>query len=914
MSLVEEYFSLQEEYENKYGDKTIVLLEKGMFYEVYAIDNESKQCGKAQLVSQLLNIALTRANKKIIENNESNPLMTGFPVVSLKKNIKVLLDNGYTVITFDQQKDPSDRKVSTIYSPGTYIDECTTSNSNWICSLYISLELQCYSAGISFIDLTTGVSNVFELNTEDRILFYEDILRIIESYASQEYSIINKDVSEKEIARELNGSTKQFHFNYLYSNEISNINYQNEFLSNVYENPGQLTMIESFDMERMQSGTISFINILQFCHEHNADVLKYVAPPVIFTDENKLILHNNALYQLNIVSQGKREKGITCLADVVDNTSTPLGKRKLKKDLLSPITNVESLIESYNKIDTMMPLIDWYESHLKCIIDIERYHRKMSLNKLSPSEYANLQSSYESINVILNQKFSNHETTQTFNEYYRLYLKTFNLAVMKSSTSDDTLNIFNEGVYSDLDDIQKGIKKINEKIEMEGKKLSNLLNHKENIIKFEYAAKSGYSFYSTLNRCEQLQKLPSVKSKYNFKKESKTKCCISSDNLNIWIDQLSRFQNEFKPLIMEHYTECLETMFNKYSSLFSELNTIIEDVDVVKSKAKTAKLNDYCRPEITDCDSSFIYAKNMRHAIIECLDTDCDYVPNDITIDKDNCGILLYGVNGSGKSCYSKAVGLCIVLAQSGHYVPCNSFSFSPFTKLYTRITGDDNIFRGHSSFFVEMSELKSILNYADNKSIVIGDEVCKGTEDVSAVAIVGTAIKYLIEKEAKFIFATHLHKLPHISILKDETKLNIKHISVEFDETTIFTRTLKDGTGDMLYGLEIAHSILKNESFHSNAFNLRNELLNKSSKLVADKKSKYNGNLYINHCQICGSKESLEAHHIVFQSKSKIRKDRKSNLVVLCEKHHDDVHANKLIVEGWKTTIDGKMLKYTEN
>jgi len=303
----------------------------------------------------------------------------------------------------------------------------------------------------------------------------------------------------------------------------------------------------------------------------------------------------------------------------------------------------------------------------------------------------------------------------------------------------------------------------------------------------------------------------------------------------------------------------------------------------------------------------------MRHAIIECLDTDCDYVPNDITIDNENTGILLYGVNGSGKSCYSKAIGLCIVLAQSGHYVPCSSFNYSPFTKLYTRITGDDNIFKGHSSFFVEMSELKSILNYADSKSIVIGDEVCKGTEDVSAVAIVGTTIKHLIENQTKFIFATHLHKLPYISLLKGESRLKIKHITVEFDESTIFTRKLKDGTGDLLYGLEIAHSILRNESFHKRAFSLRNELLNKSSKLVADKKSKYNGQLYINHCQICGDKDDLEAHHIIFQSKSKIRKDRKSNLVVLCSTHHDKVHSNNLIVEGWRSTTDGKMLKYTE-
>jgi len=319
----------------------------------------------------------------------------------------------------------------------------------------------------------------------------------------------------------------------------------------------------------------------------------------------------------------------------------------------------------------------------------------------------------------------------------------------------------------------------------------------------------------------------------------------------------------------------------------------------------------YVKPIIKDHTEAYIKAKDMRHAIIENLDSDFDYVPNDIELTNDKCGILLYGVNGSGKSCYSKAIALCVVLAQTGHFVPCLNFEFSPFTKLYTRITGDDNIFKGQSSFFVEMSELKSILNYSDEKSLVIGDEVCKGTEDISAVSIVGTTIKQLLDSKTKFVFATHLHKLPSLSILKAEENLQVKHITVEFEETTVFSRKIKDGSGDLLYGLEIAHSILNNEKFHSNAFKLRNEILNKSDKIVAEKKSKYNSKLYINKCQICGNTEKLEAHHIVFQSKSKVRKDRKSNLVVLCEKHHNEVHSGKLIIEKWISTTDGKMLEY---
>ena len=911
MTLIDHYFDLQKKYENQYGRKTVVFLEKGMFYEIYSVDNDTEKIGLAHIISKYLNIQLTKSNKKVFENNRQNPFMTGFPVVSLHKNLKILIENGYTIVTYDQQKNnPSERSITNIFSPGTYIDEHNSSHCNYISSMYIEKTDEIYIAGISFIELSTGKSYVFEKITNDRILFFEDINRMIESYNSVEYSIILSNISENMINNELNSSNKLFHFNSNYSDSIFDIEYQNQMFEQVYTQNSQLSLIEQFDLEKLKYATISFINLLQFCFEHNNNVLKCIDPPIIIDDTDRLILHNNAIYQLNIISLGKKVKGITSLLDIVDNTSTPMGRRLLKHVIVNPITSVDKLSIEYDKIDTMIHEINWYEDKLKLIIDIERYHRKLALCKIKPVELSNLNISYENIHIILNNKNANEKITILFNEFYKHYINTFNLGQMKiMNTNDITDNIFNKGVSDEIDLIQEDIQKIKDKLNNECNYLSNLLNQKENIIKFEFSQKTGYYLHTTGNRGEQIQKI--VKDKYFFKKESKTKCIITSDKINKWIDSLSRLQNNLLPSINDLYQKIIREYYIKYNNMFNELNTYIAEIDLQKSKAKTAKLNDYCRPYIKKHEESYIKAENMRHAIIECLDTDCDYVPNDINIDSENIGILLYGVNGSGKSCYSKAIGLCIVLAQSGHYVPCSVFEFSPFTKLYTRITGDDNIFRGHSSFFVEMTELKSIINYSDTKSIIIGDEVCKGTEDVSAVAIVGTTINHLINRNAKFIFATHLHKLPYISILKGETKLKIKHISVDFNETTIYSRKLKDGTGDLLYGLEIAHSILKNESFHQKAFSLRNELLNKSSKLVADKKSKYNGNIYINHCQICGEKDNLEAHHIVFQSLSKVRKDRKSNLVVLCSTHHNQVHSGSLVVSGWQSTTEGKMLKY---
>jgi DNA mismatch repair protein MutS len=255
-----------------------------------------------------------------------------------------------------------------------------------------------------------------------------------------------------------------------------------------------------------------------------------------------------------------------------------------------------------------------------------------------------------------------------------------------------------------------------------------------------------------------------------------------------------------------------------------------------------------------------------------------------------------------------------------GFYVPSKSFIYYPYKKIFTRINGDDNIFKGMSSFAVEMDELRSILKYSDNRSIVLGDEICKGTEETSALAIVSASIMRFCKNNVNFIMATHFHKLCDLECVKRCNNIKYKHLTITYDEengTIIYGRKLENGPGSNLYGIEIANYIIDDEDFIENAKRVRNGILNINNELIVNKTSNYNNKLYMECCSICGDNGityPLDTHHINEQhefDKDDIQKDKLNNLVVLCKKHHDEVHYGNLYIDGYKDTITGKILSY---
>jgi DNA mismatch repair protein MutS len=793
----------------------------------------------------------------------------------------------------------------------------------------------------------------------------------MESYNPKEIVIYYgelKTISVDEIMDHLNTNQRIFHLP-IESNaewvgkmpsKYQHILYQNEFFGKVYPEHGFYSPIEYLGLERMAQAALSFLMLLDFAHEHNISILRKVQKPTLWEYPQHLILYHNTMYQLNIISQGNAQQevgygGSACwrkgmgggsryrsLLEVIQKTSTAMGKRLLKYRLMNPITSSEELERRYGWTEKMMEKRRYEDCQKKLMemMDMERMHRKMDLGLIHPHEFGSLHMSYNKVlnlmewmeeENLLEEYELNPETIVKFAEYRREYQKDLNMEeIHKHSLQAITDNFFQKGIVPELDEIQE---RINENMRYFDETVShfcNLIEAGSDSVKWDMNGRDGYFMVCTKKRCDVLEKKlsPEERKKWDIKKLQATTVKITGSEWDTKSHQMIALKEKMRLIAKDKYLELMQKYVVSYNSILHEITGFVATIDVVKSAALCAKMYGYHRPKIVNRyeGKSFFSAKKMRHPLIEVLHERVIYIDNDIELLKGNeetGGILLMGLNGVGKSSMAKAIGCNIVMAQMGYFVPCSEFIYYPYEKIFTRINGDDNIFKGMSSFVVEMSELRSILKYADERSIVLGDEVCKGTEETSALSIVSATIQRFSEKGVNFIMATHFHKLCEMEEIQKLKNVVFKHLSVSYDEEgekIIYGRKLMDGPGDTLYGLEIARHLIKDDEFFQIARKTRNMIVKESDEIVEMKKSNYHSQLMMTECMIC-KKTNLQAvlhtHHLKEQHEYKadilnidgVRKDQLGNLVVLCEEHHEDVHHGQLQIDGWRDTVMGREL-----
>lgn len=957
-SIFYEYIELHNKFQKLYGKNSVVLMMVGMFYEMYSLNNNETGPQLDEITAMLGGILFTKKNKSIPGVSPSNPYMAGFPIANVDKYINIFIENKYTIVIVDQYDNEmgknakKDRRVAEIISPSTYMKDITSYKCNYLMSIYFYLikdrktkKNKIYFA-ISVIELSIGKVYLYEDFNKDEKLLFDNVYRIILKYNPNEIIIFGDNIDYNLIKNNLNIEDICIH-NQIdnYERDILDSSYQNELLQKVYKNTGMLSPIEYVDLERNQELLISFINLIKFSYSHNEKIIEKIHKPIIINNNEQLMLGYNLIKKLNIISDDGNK--YSSLLNILNNSNTYIGKRYFEKCLLNPLSNIEDINDRYENIELMMLkynienkdifIYEIIRKKLKEFCDLERLFRKIFLLKLQPHEFGNIYNSlklyldiFKDINKFVKidtrfNKFNKLNNIREINDLINFLNNNLNLDKIEEYNYENISgHIFKRGIYKEIDDLQI---ELDENINY----FSECMNEYNNVhidykgfFKLDYNDLHGYHLQITQNRFNIFKR--NIKTEDKLKNLITKKVSASSSTLRVSLpdfvkknEKILLLKSEIKDKCTNIYKIFCKDLYDNQIDKFNEIINNIEIVDYCTTCAYNSILYKYTKPIInTSYNKSFLDMKQVRHPIIEIINEDIKYIANDVKLSiEDTDGILLYGMNSSGKSSLMKSIGLNIIMAQAGMYVPCERLRYYPYKNIYSRIPGGDDIFKGQSTFVGEISELRNILKSADDRTLVIGDELCSGTETNSAIAIVCTGILDLIKKKSSFIFATHLHELAEMKRIKDIANLKIKHLSVKYSETDkslIFDRELKEGSGDSIYGLEVCKSLDLEKDFVKLATSIRQEIMG-TDTLLKNKKSKYNSKVIMDKCKICNIRTATETHHIRFQRDADengfidhFHKNKKFNLICLCEECHDNIHNGDLEINEAILTSNGIM------
>lgn len=964
-SLIAIYLQLQELFEAKYGTDTVVLMEVGSFFEIYGVDNATKQIGKTKELAEILNIQLTRKNKNIQENNVKNPLMAGFPTATFDRYVqKIIRENKYTIVIIRQRGTPPNvtRYLDTILSPGVNFEYSLNNDDQFTTSLIVEKHKETYSVGYATIDVTTGRTSVFEIHStqEDPTYALDQLFSLLKSHEPTEVLLTcgGQQLAAETVRQYLELSEQ---LNVHTENKRLSIAYQNELFKQCFQIKSFLSSIEYLNLEKKPLASEALAILLEFIIEHDREVVNNITEPQHINDSNFLYLGNNPLEQLNIISPNPNEQTVLTF---FDNTRTSVGRRLFKERLMNPIIDNAELEARYDLSDALVVLLNDIDDELKQIYDIDRLKRRIQLSRLHPFELNFLSDSLVASGRILEHLNSIEGSSvvpelaeqQPLLQKAILHLEsTFNLdETTKYAQGEISQSFFNAGVSAEIDGLVSKKCALQEKLETIRTEFVHLIEQQtgkpeREYVVIKYLEKEGHHLSITKSRYFLIENTLSdryvsidgtVYALSDFTVKIQTgNVKITAQIVREISEQITLLNKQISALVRNLFRAELAKLDARYAELLNVLITTIAKIDVALSNIKSSMLHNLVRPEILPNPEQTAYLElgQVRHPLVETREQNGIYVPNDVvmgdrslqdeeaatctmaqTTDEDTRGVLLYGINSSGKSSLMKSLGICIMLAQSGLYVPAKQMRFTLFRELFTRIVARDNFEKGLSSFAVEMMELKNIFNRSTAQSLILGDEISRGTETLSALAIVSATIRRLSDIGALFMFTTHLHQLHKLNLLNALPQVVSVHLHVHYDEQTdklIFDRTLQAGSGSSVYGLEFAESLHMDKQFLALAAKIRKQIAGDEDDLTLLTKkqnSTYNQELYVTSCALCYESVS-DIHHIAPQKDANehgsikhFHKNHKYNLVPLCKVCHNKVHAGEIEIKGFKMTSAG--------
>ncbi len=761
----------------KYPD-AMLLFRVGDFYETFGED--------AVKASKILGIVLTKRGA----GSESETALAGFPHHSMNTYLPKLVKAGCRVAICDQLEDPKmtktivKRGVTELVTPGVALNDevLQAKTNNFLAAIHFGKRV----LGISFLDISTGEFLTAQGNAE-----YID--KLLQNFSPSEVL-----VQKQHKVKFLENFGERFNTFYL-DDWIFQEDYAHENLTNHFK----IKSLKGFGIDDLSEGIIASGAVLYYLSETQHNNLKHISSIQRISEDNyvwmdRFTIRNLELYQANSA------EAVTLL-DVIDKTISPMGGRLLKRWLAFPLKNIEQIKNRQEIVKYLIDHDDFFEIttyQINQISDIERLISKVATGKISPKEVVLLKDSLQAIlpiKVAAEKSKNSHlqNIGKSLDDCKSLIEKIGITLHENAPVNINKGNAIANGVSQELDDLRT--------VSNSGKEyLDNIVQREiegTGISSLKIAFNNVFGYYIEVRNTHK-DKVPE---EWIRKQTLVNAERYITEELKEYETKILGAEEKISKLEQQLFTDLIQFLL-KFINPVQKNAQLIAQIDCLCSFALTAKDNNYIRPIIDE--STDLDIKNGRHPVIEKqLPIGEEYIANDVVLNRTQQQIIMItGPNMSGKSAILRQTALIVLLAQMGSYVPAQNAKIGLVDKIFTRVGASDNISMGESTFMVEMNETSSILNNLSDRSLILLDEIGRGTSTYDGISIAWAIAEYLHEHptKAKTLFATHYHELNDMT----ETFERIKNFNVsvkELKDNVIFLRKLVTGGSEHSFGIHVA-------------------------------------------------------------------------------------------------------------
>ncbi|MBE7477424.1 MAG: DNA mismatch repair protein MutS [Ignavibacteriota bacterium] len=763
---------------------TILLFRVGDFFETFEND--------AKIASKVLGITLTkRANGAA----EDVPL-AGFPHHAIDSYLPKLVRAGYRVAVCEQMENPKfakgivKREVIEVVTPGATLSDKLLDHkkNNYLLSVFIKDEV----AGISFTDVSTGEFFTFEVPESD-------LQQQIESIAPAEILIQKKEKDYlTPVISNINSSIRITKMD----DWIFNYDYANELLLNHF---GTVTL-KGFGIEHLQNGIVASGAALNYLQETQKVNLTHLNRISLYNPSEYMILDSSTRRNLEISYSMHGDGREGSLISILDKTTTAMGGRLLKKWISAPLRDLKKIQSRLDSVEELLKNKSQrkkIETELKEVGDIERIISRICTGRANPREVVALKTSLKKIPAI-KEHLSNFKTdalsktSRELNPLENLVERIQNAVIDSPPATLVDGGVIRNGFSPELDELRN--------IAFHGKdwiaKLQKTERERSGIPSLKVSFNNVFGYYIDISNAHK-EKVPE---NYIRKQTLVNSERYITPELKEYEDKILNAEEKIHELESELFDELRKFVAAEAVAIQNNAR-MIALIDCLISFAECAEAYKYSKPEVHD--GAELEIIDGRHPVVEqILPPGEKFKPNDCVIDNKNDQIiLLTGPNMAGKSVYLRQIGLIVLMSQIGSFVSAKSAKVGLVDRIFTRVGASDNITSGESTFLVEMQEAANILNNASSKSLILLDEIGRGTSTFDGISIAWAITEYLHDNKdvaAKTLFATHYHELNEMADLFPKIK-NYKVEVREYDDKVIFLHKVNPGRADHSYGIQVA-------------------------------------------------------------------------------------------------------------